>query len=215
MLSRTLDLLITSHKALIEPVSAWLTTSKDPRLSGQVDHLRRAFLDRVYANALHALPSKRLYKTLSFVLHQCLCAWLLPTDSESLAAHAQSTRILLNSLKDSGLGGPVGQRALAYAMNSLIITFVQSPAVKVDWVARESVIDRLRAWTRDTFTPVAKDCLHCLTGDSNDAPLDNSIVEWTKFALEKLARQRIKYIFEYVRAWDHSAGAILDLKVRL
>lgn len=190
-------------------------TSQGARRSGQVESLRRAFLDRVHANALHTLPSKRLLKTMSFVLHHSLCAWLLPSNPGSSAVHAESTRFLLNSLRESGLGGSLGQRALAHAMNALITTYVQSPAMKVDWVARESVFNRLSTWTEDTFAPVTRDCLQCLTGGPIDTLMDTEVAEWSKVALDKLARQRIKYIFEYVRAWDHSAGAILDLKVSL
>lgn len=214
-LSKTLDSLTTSHNRVTQPLDEWITSSQDSELTRHVTALREALRDRVHANALHALPSKRLSKTISFVLHRALCVWLLPSDSAPSKAPAESIQSLLNSLREAGLGGASGQRSFAQAMNSLIENYVQSAAVKVDWVGHESVTGRLRIWMRDVFVPVAKDCLRCLTGQPDTTFFDSEIAEWEISALEKLAKQRIKYLFEYVRAWDHSTGAILDLKVSL
>lgn len=198
---------------MTQALDEWITSSQESELARHVTALREALRDRIHANALHALPSKRLSKTISFVLHRALCVWLLHSDSAPSTACAESIQSLLNSLRESGLGGASGQRSFAQAMNSLIEDYVQSPAVKVDWVGRESVTCRLRTWMHDVFVPVAKDCLRCLTGQSDTTFFDSEIAEWKNFALEKLAKQRIKYLFEYVRAWDHSTGAMLDLKV--
>lgn len=117
-------------------------------------------------------------------------------------------------LQQSGLGGESGQRAFAHAINAVVDSFIQSPAVKVDWVDRQSVTGHLRQWIQEQFIPLARNGIQCLTGDFNITLTESETLEWETIALEKLAKQRIKYLFEYVRSWDHSQGAILDLKVR-
>lgn len=99
-------------------------------------------------------------------------------------------------------------------MTRVIDSYVQSPAVKVDWIGRQSVTGKLRNWIQETFVPSARDCVRCLSGQPDTNFHDDETTGWEHMALEKLANQRVKYLFEYVRAWDNSEGAILDLKVR-
>lgn len=206
--------MIASHERALGSLNQWLASHRKDQLAHAVTNVRSATVERLHANALHILPTDRLFKTLSFVLHAVICNWLLSSEEASTPLHAQTTRDLLDRLRRSGLGGDLGQRALAHAMNAVVDSYVQSSAVKVDWVGRQSVTGILRNWVRDMFVPVARDCLQCLTGQKDTTFFDSETVEWENVALEKLAKQRIKYLFEYVRAWDHSTGAILDLKVR-
>jgi len=177
--------------------------------------LRSAVLERSHANALHILPSKRLFKTVSYVLHELVCAWLLPSEDRPRRADSAATQSLLMRLHQAGLGGDSGQRAFAHTMSAVIDSYVQSAEVKVDWVGRQSVTGRLRSWIRETFVIVARDGLECLTNKAPVTFFETEMAEWESVALQKLAKQRIKYCFEYVRAWDHSTGAIADLKVGL
>ncbi|KAI4722726.1 hypothetical protein E4T48_00975 [Aureobasidium sp. EXF-10727] len=78
--------------------------------------------------------------------------------------------------------------------------FVQSTAMKVDWTQRQSVVDRLRQWIRHRFVPAV------------GLSTPNELTDWENTALERLAKQRIKNLLDYVKAWPHSTGAILDLR---
>jgi len=207
--------LISSHNAAVSRLEQWIGSHEEDPLLPDVMALRSAVLERSHANALHILPSKRLFKTVSYVLHELVCAWLLPSEDRSRRTDSEATQSLLMRLHQAGLGGDSGQRAFAHAMNAVIDSYVQSAEVKVDWVGRQSVTGRLRSWIRETFVVVARDGLECLTNKTPVAFFETEMTDWESVALQKLAEQRIKYCFEYVRAWDHSAGAIADLKVGL
>ncbi|KAG9532264.1 hypothetical protein KCU93_g1258, partial [Aureobasidium melanogenum] len=92
------------------------------------------------------------------------------------------------------------QRAMALGMYAALDTFVQSAAMKVDWTQRQSVVDRLRQWIRHRFVPAV------------GLSTPNELADWENTALERLAKQRIRHLLDYVKAWPHSTGAILDLK---
>jgi anaphase-promoting complex subunit 2 len=92
------------------------------------------------------------------------------------------------------------QRAMAQGMYAAMDSFVQSAAMKVDWTQRQSVVDRLRQWIRHRFVPAV------------GLSTPNELADWESTALERLAKQRIKHLLDYVKAWPHSTGAILDLR---
>jgi anaphase-promoting complex subunit 2 len=92
------------------------------------------------------------------------------------------------------------QRAMAQGMYAAMDSFVQSAAMKVDWTQRQSVVDRLRQWIRHRFVPAV------------GLSTPNELADWENTALERLAKQRIRHLLDYVKAWPHSTGAILDLR---
>jgi anaphase-promoting complex subunit 2 len=92
------------------------------------------------------------------------------------------------------------QRAMAQGMYAAMDAFVQSAAMKVDWTQRQSVVDRLRQWIRHRFVPAV------------GLSTPNELADWENTALERLAKQRIRNLLDYVKAWPHSTGAILDLR---
>lgn len=106
-----------------------------------------------------------------------------------------------------------GQRMFAQVMNEAIDDFVQSPAMKVDWIHRQSVVDHLRQWVEECFVPAVTEGLRSLTGNSSLRVTPNELSDWQNAALDRLAKQRIRNLLDYVKAWPHSTGAILDLKV--
>ncbi|KAH0283647.1 hypothetical protein M436DRAFT_56887 [Aureobasidium namibiae CBS 147.97] len=92
------------------------------------------------------------------------------------------------------------QRAMAQGMYAALDAFVQSAAMKVDWTQRQSVVDRLRQWIRHRFVPAV------------GLSTPSETIDWESTALERLAKQRIRHLLDYVKAWPHSTGAILDLR---
>lgn len=87
--------------------------------------------------------------------------------------------------------------------------------MKVDWVQRQSVVDQLRKWVQECFVPTVTEGLRSLTSNAHFHITSNEVADWQSAALERLARHRIKHLLDYVKAWPHSTGAILDLKVLL
>lgn len=214
MISETLNLLQSAQQSGLRPIDTWLTSNRgDSRLSNAVAAIRAAAFAETKSIALHSLPVQRLSKTLSYVLYDSLRSWLLLAPDKEQRGSGEVTLKLLSDLEEAGLGNDFGQRAYAHAMNAVIDAYVESPAMKVDWVGRQSTVNQLRQWVRDSFVPAARDGLRTLAADANDATMPNDVGEWENTAIERLARHRMRGLFGYIQAWDHSVGAILDLKV--
>ena len=99
-------------------------------------------------------------------------------------------------------------------MNEVIDSFVQSFPMRVDWVERSSVTNHLRDWVRQSFVPAVTDGLYSLTGSPDISVTPKESVDWERAALDRLAKQRMKYLLDYVKFWPNSSGAVEDLKVR-
>ncbi|KAL1602846.1 hypothetical protein SLS60_006267 [Paraconiothyrium brasiliense] len=120
--------------------------------------------------------------------------------------------LLLIGLKRVGLGQDEAQRALAYAMNKLLDTYISSHYLKVDWYSKQSVTAHLRVWIESGFIPLAELVLECLNCEpASIPPLQRK--QWQEMALARLGRARVEDLFDFVTNWDRSLGAILDLKV--
>ncbi|TIA62778.1 hypothetical protein D6C77_02523 [Aureobasidium pullulans] len=96
------------------------------------------------------------------------------------------------------------QRATAQVVHAAIDSFVQSSAMKVDWIRRQSIVDQLQQWIDLSLTPTIVASGVCI------AP--NELTDWKLTIMERLAKQRIRHLLDYVKAWPHSTGAILDLR---
>lgn len=214
MTSETLKLLQSAQQFGLRPLDVWLTSNRgNLPLFNAVAAIRAAAFAETKSIALHSLPVQKLSKTLSYVLYQSLCSWLLPATGNGYFNSGEATLKLLSDLEEAGLGHDFGQRAYAHAMNAVIDAYVESPAMKVDWVGRQSTITQLRRWVQDSFVPAARSGLQALTGNTDNGAMPNDTAEWENTAIERLARHRMRGLFGYIQAWDHSIGAILDLKV--
>lgn len=76
--------------------------------------------------------------------------------------------------------------------------------MKVDWIRRQSIVDQLQQWIDLSLTPTIVASGVCI------AP--NELTDWKLTIMERLAKQRIRHLLDYVKAWPHSTGAILDLR---
>lgn len=214
VISETLKLLQSAQRSGLQPLDIWLNSNRgDSQLFNAVTTIRAAAFAETKSIVLHSLPVQKLSKTLSYVLYDSLCAWLLPATGNGYRNGGEATLKLLSGLQETGLGNDFGQRAYAHAMNAVIDAYVESPAMRVDWVGRQSTVNRLRQWIGNSFVPAARDGLRALTVNTEDATMPSDTIEWENTAIERLARHRMRGLFGYIQAWDHSVGAILDLKV--
>lgn len=188
-----------------------------------VEEAKRKFERVLHASFAHSLPVGRFSKTLSYMLYDAACRLFRlqvrqdgfvfgnnePVDTRKVR---QRMMVLLMGLTRVGLGQDEAQRALAYAMNKLLDTYVSSHYLKVDWFSKKSVAAQLRLWIENGFIPLAELVLECFKcKPASIPPLQRK--QWQEMALARLGRSRVEDLFDFVTNWDRSLGAILDLKV--
>jgi anaphase-promoting complex subunit 2 len=199
------------------------SSSSDDLEAETVEAAKRKFERAIHAAFAHSLPVGRFSKTLSYILYDAACklfrlqvrhdgvAW---ADSEHVDTKKVRRRmmLLLVGLTRVGLGQDEAQRALAYAMDNLLDTYIASHYLKVDWYSKQSTTAQLRVWIESGFIPLAELVLECLKCDpASIPPLQRK--QWQEMALMRLGRARVEDLFDFVTNWDRSLGAILDLKV--
>ena len=211
----------------IEQAAANITirTSKsnDNLEADTVGAAKRKFEREIHAVFAHSLPVARFSKTLSYVLYDAACklfrlqvrldgvAHTVPENVDTRKVRRRMM-LLLIGLNRVGLGQEEAQRALAYAMDKLLDTYIASHYLKVDWYSKQSVTAQLRGWVENGFIPLAELVLECLKCDpATIPPLQRK--QWQEMALTRLGRARVEDLFDFVTNWDRSLGAILDLKV--
>lgn len=184
---------------------------------------KRKFERDIHAVFAHSLPVRRFSKTLSYMLYDAACKLFRLQVRLNGVAHADPEHIdtkkvrrrmmlLLVGLNRVGLGQDEAQRALAYAMDKLLDTYIASHYLKVDWYSKQSVTAQLRVWIESGFIPLAELVLECLKCDPASIP-PLQLKQWQEMALTRLGRARVEDLFDFVTNWDRSLGAILDLKV--
>ncbi|GAB7361325.1 hypothetical protein MBLNU230_g1381t1 [Neophaeotheca triangularis] len=121
---------------------------------------------------------------------------------------------LLISLRDLGLS-QTAQSALSHALSDFMLNdAVERRCFAVDWEGQESVVPRLRAWMRDHFCTVIDRSMMELHGRRVPFGEANSRIEdlVVRNAVVSLCFKRAHNLFDYVKTWPHSKGAILDIK---
>lgn len=197
--------------------------SHDDLEAETVGAAKRKFEGQLHAVFAHSLPLGRFSKTLSYVLYDAACKlFRLQVRLDGLAhtvpEHIDTKKVrrrmmlLLVGLNGVGIGQDEAQRALAYAMDKLMDTYMASHYLKVDWYSKQSVTAQLRGWIENGFVPLAELVLECLKCDPASIPPLQS-KQWQEMALKRLGRARVEDLFDFVTNWDRSLGAILDLKV--
>jgi anaphase-promoting complex subunit 2 len=83
--------------------------------------------------------------------------------------------------------------------------------MQVDWSGHKTVVPRLKAWVEDCFAPCIQGAIGALTG----APFQftgNDVERMAASAVLSLVRKRTEALFDYVKVWPASTGALLDIK---
>lgn len=183
-----------------------------------------AFSDRVtqslHSLVLHSLPRQRLQKTLASVFYLHMRSSLSRDgDHESCYRHSECRcsvsleSLPLAQLQAVGLGGDLGERAFAHAVHKLL----EGPAVNrhcfhVDWNGKTSVMPTLRRWVANHFEPFIERTLATLIGNASFKLSENDRKQFAQIATANLGRLRTAFLFDYIKSWPESQGALLDIK---
>ena len=172
----------------------------------------------------------QFYSALSLVLYDAACDYASNPDLNSnqtinveyFGQRYRDVAEILDGLHDVGLGGDLSQKTLARAMDRLLTTHLESRNVAVDWFGKSSVTASLKDWVANRFESFGHWALSRLeprgTFTDISEPEDTQKAEtryWQDIAIARLGKLRVLDLFEYVKRWDQSMGAIRDLKVSL
>jgi len=175
--------------------------------------LRNAALERIQTLVLSAIPKERLMATLSFILHMTLASMTDCSPTQEIpAVDKDAVYGLLLDLRTVGLLGDMGQTSLATAVKAVIDTYVESYAMRLDWIGKASRVDDLQAWVATKLEPAINRCLMLITKTEPLSIGQTERDQWQKMAINSLGFSRGKYLLSYVQMWDQSMGAVLDLK---
>ncbi|KAI9666485.1 MAG: Anaphase-promoting complex subunit 2 [Bathelium mastoideum] len=174
-----------------------------------------------------ALSIPRFYSTLSFVLYIAAFKYTAepttnPDQSASLKVFEERHQDLveiLDTFREVGLGGDKSQKALARAMDQFLTSHLESRDAAVDWFGKSPVTTPLKSWVENRFERFGRWALSRLEADGKfsdtSEPQDTQANEtryWQDIAIGRLGESRVRDLFEYVKRWDQSVGAIRDLK---
>lgn len=173
----------------------------------------------IHAIVLHSLPQQRLQKTLASVMYQCMVSSIdrngnpeLCTKQGRCICQLDLTRLPLREMFEVGLGGVTGERAFAHALHK----FLERPAIErrcfaVDWTGHKSAVPRLRLWMDECLMPFVRQTLAGITGNISIEIQQSQRQQFTRMAISNLGRLRVQALFDYVKAWPASTGAIMDI----
>ncbi|WPG97691.1 anaphase-promoting complex subunit 2 [Acrodontium crateriforme] len=216
----TIDILENAQELYNKAPSAILNVIRDASQRSAIESFciqTRQGMQRLF---LHSLPRQRLQKTLANVMYQLMETSIQQSRESGKCAKSErcSCKVTIDDLSFTalhtvGLGGNLGERAFAHAVHKLL----DGPAVErrcfeVDWSGHESVVDKLREWIQSKFAPFVEQCLSKLTGNASLQLTESEITQFVTMAALKLGRQRTLSLFDYVKSWPHSQGAVLDIK---
>lgn len=188
-------------------------TSTKSKLHDFIGQLKEHF----HARLLQNLPSQRIERSLSYFLFQSMKHGLESTNTSDCASQEKCTCsmeidvVSLLELREVGLGGPLAERAFALAVHRIL----QGPAIerkcfRVDWVGKASVMTKLRSWILEYFMPSAQRAVAALTGDESvNIPSEQFMTAAVNNFGQKL---RVAALFDHVRTWPASQGAVLDIR---
>ena len=215
-LRTTAQVLQRAQDAYIKPLMPIVRSSPTKPQSRLLSFAQQVKAD-LHVLVLNSLPQQRIQKTLAYYFFQIMSSSLMKNSNpeKCLRQDRCSCSLGLNErglseLEDVGLGGPLGERALALATHKLL----EGPAIErkcfeVDWMSKTTVVHRLRTWIQDQFTPAIQRALTILTKTS---PTESLYAQSASVALANFGRLRAHTLFDYVRTWPDSQGAVLDLK---
>ena len=170
----------------------------------------------------------RFYNTLSFAIYDAASEYASDskfhpgqeTDLENFSRKCRDLAEVLDNLHDVGLGGTTSQKALARAMDRVLADHMESDEVAVDWFEKSSVTVSLKEWVESRFERFGRWAVSKLEAEGSFSdttePRDTQATEtryWQEIAIGRLGQLRALDLFEFVKQWDQSIGAIRDLKV--
>lgn len=222
LINSTVQALGNSQEHYLQPIDGIASAVRRGALVDKINGLRHQVLRKWHALALNSLPRQRVQKTLASALYQHMKA--------SLERHSNPEKCLkdgrchcridfrglpLYLLQEVGLGGDIAQRALALATHRLLEgAAVERRCFQVDWSGLQTVVPRLKLWVEEQFAPAVQEAIALLIGER----FEFSAIEVQRMASTaalSLVRKRTDALFDYVKMWPYSTGALLDIKENL
>lgn len=169
---------------------------------------------------LHSLPRQSLQKSLAGVFYQNLKQSLQQSSNPDSCLKTGSchctldlSHLPLKELHDVGLGGLIGERAFAHAMHK----FLQGPAIErrcfqVDWTGHQTVFPKLRSWVLHQVIPQVERALADLKGNDKIEIASADAQQLVSIAVNNIGHSRTNSLFDYVKTWPASTGAIQDIR---
>lgn len=216
VLSHTIHTVESAQK-IYTRFSSSKSSPRAPFFDSFMSKLRHA----IHALVLHSLPYPRVEQALAYHIFNNMAVGLLAKSDPTRCIREDNCSCMprvdldiLAKLEAVGLGGVLGERAFALAINE----FLLGPAIErrcfaVDWIGHTSVVPRLRTWMRDRLQPCLGRAISTLAGaNSFDLAGDYDLGQLSSIAVANLGRLRVASLYEYVKAWPESQGALQDIK---
>jgi anaphase-promoting complex subunit 2 len=222
LISTTAQVLGDAQESYIEPLLRLSSSSRSIRFKSAIDGFRHQITRRWQSLVLYSLPRQRVMKTLGSALYQHMRTELgiysnpekcLKNDRCSCKINFKGFPLKL--LHGVGLGGDLAQRALALATHRLLDgPAVERQCLQVDWSGQKTIVPRLKTWVEKCFAPCIQGAIGALTGSQFQFKA-NDIERMAANAVLSLVRKRTEALFDYVKVWPASKGALLDIKEQI
>ncbi|KAK5699916.1 hypothetical protein LTR97_006050 [Elasticomyces elasticus] len=201
----------------------WLLALRDDTMDEDRSKLFEAFqqnvTERLHFQYLQSLPLSRVQDTMAAVFLQEMKASLVTNSNPQTClnlnecyCNVNMDDLPLEQFYVVGLGGALAERAFAQAMHIFLnTTAINRRCFQVDWARRGSAMQMLHNWVQTHLRPFVRDSLRYLTGNQL-LVISESEHKLAETAVTNLGRQRTDSIFDYIKTWPDSTGALLDIK---
>jgi anaphase-promoting complex subunit 2 len=222
--SLAIRVLQNARKQYFSPLDGLTTSIRRRDLQKRILTFKTKISQAFSALVLHSLPRQRLQKTLSSVVFHHLDTSLRQNSNperciKSDACHCTLSleKLPLAELSEVGLGGLLAERALAHAVHRFLQgSAIQRPCFAVDWAGLDctgyrSTVPKLRDWVSNQLASAVRQALSVLKQDAQWSSAPADIQQLASIAVNNLGRTRTDALFDYVKAWPASRGAVLDI----
>lgn len=222
LISTTAQILAEAQGLYLEPLTRLSSCSRSIRFRSAVDAFRFQVIRRWHSLVLYSLPRQRVMKTMGSALYQHMRTELGIYSNPEKCLKADRCLCKINfkgfplkMLHSVGLGGDLAQRALALATHRLLDgPAVERRCLQVDWTGQKTIVPRLKTWVGDCFAPCIQGAIGTLTGSRFEFT-SNDVDRMAANAVLSLVRKRTETLFDYVKMWPASKGALLDIKEQI
>lgn len=222
LVSTTAQILAEAQDSYLEPLTRLSSCSRSMRFRSAVDAFRFQVIRRWHSLVLYSLPRQRVMKTMGSALYQHMRTELGIYSNPEKCLKADRCLCKINfkgfplkMLHSVGLGGDLAQRALALATHRLLDgPAVERRCLQVDWTGQKTIVPRLKAWVGECFAPCIQGAIGTLTGSRFEFT-SNDVDRMAANAVLSLVRKRTETLFDYVKMWPASKGALLDIKEQI
>jgi anaphase-promoting complex subunit 2 len=222
LINTTAQVLGDAQESYLQPLLRLSSSTRSIRFKSTIDAFRSQIVRRWHSLVLYSLPRQRVMKTLGSALYQHMRTELgiYSNPEKCLKDNRCHCKINfkgfpLKMLHGVGLGGDMAQRSLALATHRLLDgPAVERQCLQVDWSGQETIVPRLKAWIEDCFAPCIQGAIGALSGSQFQFTA-NDVERMAANAVLSLVRKRTDNLFDYVKVWPASKGALLDIKEQI